>query len=151
MSHALLNAIQRTAAGLAIIAAVAASSASPAQAADTIITSDCLHNYGYDHGFGYGRSYSGTYGRGYFGGNANGYGSGSSRGYGNGGCVEIRRELTDPYVIHVPQPQVDKDVAEAADHERQWRARCRPVLREDAYGVRRYRYAAPGCEFGRYE
>jgi hypothetical protein len=151
MSHALLNAIQRTAAGLAIIAAVAVSSASPAQAENTIISSDCLHNFGYDYGFGYGRSYNGSYERGYFGGNANGYGGGSSSGYSNGGCVEIRRELTNPYVIQVPQPQGDREVADTAAHERQWRDRCHPVLRVDAYGVQRYHYAAPGCEYGRYE
>jgi hypothetical protein len=151
MSHVYLNAVQRTAAGLAMIAAVAVSSAAPAQAADTVITSDCLHGFGYDGGYRYGRSYNDAYRDGYFGGNASGHGSRSGRGYGSGGCVEIRRELTNPYVIHVPQLQNDKDVAEADAHERQWRARCHPVVREDAHGVRRYHYAAPGCEYGRYE
>jgi hypothetical protein len=151
MSHALLNAVQRTAAGLAILAAVAA--ASPVSAAEpgSVITHDCLHGFGYGHGFRYGRSYNDAYRDGYFGGNAAGYGSGSSHGYRDGGCVEIRRELSNPYVIHVPAPQAERDVAEAAEHERLWRARCRPVIRQDAYGMRRYHYAAPGCDYGKYE
>ena len=32
-----------------------------------------------------------------------------------------------------------------------WTSRCRPVADFDDYGVKRYRYAAAGCEFGRYE
>ena len=150
MPHALINAVQRTAAGLAIFAVVAA--ASPASAAEpgTVVTSDCLHGYGYGHGFRYSRSYNDAYRDGYLGGNAAGYGSGSSHGYSNGGCVEIRRELGNPYVIHVPPP-TDRDVAETAEHERLWRARCRPVIRQDAYGMRRYHYAAPGCDYGKYE
>lgn len=43
------------------------------------------------------------------------------------------------------------DEARSAERERKWLARCRPVLRQDAYGVGRYQYAAPGCEFGRTE
>jgi hypothetical protein len=27
-------------------------------------------------------------------------------------------------------------------------ARCRPTFRQDKYGMPRYVYAAPGCEFG---
>jgi len=41
-----------------------------------------------------------------------------------------------------------QDVAEMRERERRWFARCRPLLRTDAYGVNRYVYAAPGCEYG---
>ena len=47
-------------------------------------------------------------------------------------------------------PSAD-DAQEAAARERKWLARCRPVVRQDAYGVGRYHYAAPGCEFGKSE
>lgn len=42
-----------------------------------------------------------------------------------------------------------EEIAESRERERRWVARCRPALRQDAYGVNRYVYAAPGCEFGR--
>jgi hypothetical protein len=32
--------------------------------------------------------------------------------------------------------------------DRKWLARCRPILKYDHYGVARYHYSAPGCEFG---
>jgi hypothetical protein len=37
----------------------------------------------------------------------------------------------------------------SAQRERDWIARCRPLIRQDRYGVSRYRYVAPGCEFGK--
>jgi len=88
---------------------------------------------------------------GYNSGSSHGSGVGSSSAYGDGSCVEIRRELTNPYVIQVPQPQTEKDIADASARERLWTARCRPAIRQDPYGVRRYHYAAPGCEYGKYE
>lgn len=39
--------------------------------------------------------------------------------------------------------------AAAAERERRWLARCKPVVEQDEFGVGRYHYAAPGCEFGR--
>jgi hypothetical protein len=42
-----------------------------------------------------------------------------------------------------------QDVAEARDREARWVERCKPELRNDRYGVNRYVYAAPGCEYGR--
>jgi hypothetical protein len=132
------------------LAAIALLHASPAQAG-SIITSNCLHGFGHGYGFNYNRSYNNSWGDGYLGGNAAGYGGGSSGGYGDGGCVEIQRELVNPYVIQVPQPQTEKDIADAAARERLWQARCRPVIRQDQYGVRRYHYSAPGCEYGKYE
>ncbi len=73
------------------------------------------------------------------------------RGYGSGNCVEIEGPLTNPYVIEVPPPKGDKEIAEAAERQRLWLARCKPVIRQDHYGVRRYHYAVPDCEYGKYE
>jgi hypothetical protein len=122
----LLNAVHRTAACAATITAVALLHASPAQAGSVYSTS-CSGGFGY------------------------GYGGGSISGYGLGGCVEIERGLVNPYVIGVPPPKTEKEIADAAERERLWLARCRPVIRQDHYGVRRYHYAAPGCEYGKYE
>jgi hypothetical protein len=48
--------------------------------------------------------------------------------------------------------QIDaRDTAASADRERKWLARCRPVARQDQFGVSRYSYAASGCEFGKTE
>jgi hypothetical protein len=142
----LLNAFHRTAAYAATMTAIALLHASPAQAG-SVISSNCSHGGGYDHA--YNRSYNGTWGNGHYG--ANRYGSGSGGGYGYGGCVETHRELVNPYVIEVPQAKSEKDIADAAARDRLWQARCRPVIRQDQYGVRRYHYAAPGCEYGKYE
>ena len=48
-------------------------------------------------------------------------------------------------------PRAEREHAEAAERERLWLARCRPIAEYDRHGVKRNRYAAPGCEFGRYE
>jgi hypothetical protein len=88
---------------------------------------------------------------GYRSGSNAGYEVGSRSNYGSDSCVEIRRELTNPYVIRVPPPQNEKDVADLAARERLWQARCKPVIRQDVQGVRRYQYAAPGCDYGKYE
>lgn len=39
----------------------------------------------------------------------------------------------------------------AQERYRRWIARCHPVMKQDAYGVHRYQYAARGCEFGKNE
>ena len=44
-----------------------------------------------------------------------------------------------------------EEIAESRERERKWVERCRPVVRQDAYGVGRYVYAARGCEYGRME
>jgi len=44
-----------------------------------------------------------------------------------------------------------RDEAESAERERLWTARCHPVIRQDRYGVPRYHYSAPGCEYGRFQ
>jgi hypothetical protein len=135
--------LRRTAACVATLAAIAMLPVSPAQAGG-VYTTDCLHGFGYGYGYGYSRSYGS--------GSSSGYGGGSSGGYGSGSCVEIRRDgLVNPYVIRVPQPQTEQDKAETAARERLWLARCHPVIRQDMYGIRRYHYAVPGCEYGKYE
>jgi hypothetical protein len=49
------------------------------------------------------------------------------------------------------QGQDKRAQAEAIERERKWVARCKPVIRQDQYGVSRYHYAKPGCEFGKHE
>lgn len=74
-----------------------------------------------------------------------------------GGCVGSRYSITcitrwgsysDPYIRLVPHPQSEAEKALSAEREHKWQARCRPAVVQDAYGVPRYEYAAPGCEFG---
>ena len=77
-------------------------------------------------------------------------GAGSRTARDSTSCVEVRHELVNPYVIQVP-PRAEAEAREAENHERLWRARCRPAIKQDRYGVNRYVYAAPGCEFGKYE
>jgi hypothetical protein len=60
-----------------------------------------------------------------------------SKGY--GGIARI-------YTVDEPRAE---DVAAAMERDRKWMDRCKPVIRQDAYGVGRYHYAAPGCEFGK--
>jgi hypothetical protein len=64
------------------------------------------------------------------------------------GCATIWAPLEDPNIRKVPQPGNDAERARAIEQDRRWVARCRPTLRQDRYGVPRYQYARPGCEFG---
>ena len=69
--------------------------------------------------------------------------------YGTANCVRQYR-YGDPGnsgIKHYGDPEVE--AAEARERDKAWEARCRPILRQDAYGVNRYVYAAPGCEYGR--
>jgi hypothetical protein len=50
-----------------------------------------------------------------------------------------------------PRQKTEQELAESAERDRRWVARCRPIIRQDRYGVDRYEYAAPGCEFGKTE
>jgi len=63
-------------------------------------------------------------------------------------CVTRWGEAGDTYVRQVPEPidEAKKLRREAGD--RKWLARCHPVVAHDRLGVARYRYYAPGCEFG---
>lgn len=53
-----------------------------------------------------------------------------------------------PHIILVP-PLVGEARAAAEARDRQWVERCRPQIRQDRFGMPRYVYVAPGCEFGR--
>ena len=56
--------------------------------------------------------------------------------------------LGDTYVRHVPEAFGDAEKAAQAERDHRWVARCHPIIVQDGYGVPRYRYGAPGCEFG---
>jgi hypothetical protein len=64
-------------------------------------------------------------------------------------CITQWGARYDPRLRHVPGPRDAQEEAELIARDRKWVARCRPVIRQDQYGVSRYHYAAPGCEFGR--
>jgi hypothetical protein len=57
----------------------------------------------------------------------------------------------NPYVIYSVAPASEEEERAAEARDRKWLARCKPVIRQDHYGVSRYIYAAPGCEFGKSE
>jgi len=63
-------------------------------------------------------------------------------------CVVRWGEAGDPYIRKVPQPTDDLERKRAAERDKKWEQRCRPTIVQDDYGVPRYRYMAPGCEFG---
>lgn len=74
-----------------------------------------------------------------------------------GGCVGTQGSLNcvvrwgtagDPYVRLVPEPANEVERARSAERDHKWQQRCRPIITQDRYGVPRYRYTAPGCEFG---
>ncbi len=69
--------------------------------------------------------------------------------YGAAHCVRQYRynDSGNSGIKHYAEPA--EEVAEAREREKVWEARCRPTLRQDYYGVNRYVYAAPGCEYGR--
>jgi hypothetical protein len=69
-------------------------------------------------------------------------------GWGSFNCVARWGPAGDPYIRLVPQPTDPADRALAKERDQAWVKRCRPVIRPDRYGVPRYHYAAPGCEFG---
>lgn len=54
----------------------------------------------------------------------------------------------DPYVRGVPEVLGEAGKAQAAARDRKWQTHCRPVVERDYFGVARYQYAAPGCEYG---
>jgi hypothetical protein len=75
----------------------------------------------------------------------------------NGGCVSSWSSFNcvmrwgpagDPYVRVVPRSLDAAEIARAKERQRRWVDRCRPTIAPDRYGVSRYRYAQPGCEFG---
>jgi hypothetical protein len=68
--------------------------------------------------------------------------------YGAFSCATVWGWAGDPHIRTVPSPGSAQKEAEFAKRDRKWLARCRPVVEQDRYGVSRYHYAAPGCEFG---
>jgi hypothetical protein len=75
------------------------------------------------------------------------------RSYGARTCTTRLRygPPVDPYARHLSALDTDREEAEVIERDRKWRARCRPVVVQDQYGVGRYHYAAAGCEFGKTE
>ena len=74
-----------------------------------------------------------------------------------GGCLRAGISLNcvvrwgapeDPYVRTVPQSKDKDEQSRAADRDHRWEQRCKPTIAQDRYGVPRYVYSAPGCEFG---
>ncbi len=84
-------------------------------------------------------------------GTSSGTGGGQSTSYGSDSCIEVRHELVNPYVIQVRPVLSAAEHREAEERDRLWRAHCKPVIRQDLHGVARYVYAAPGCDYGKYE
>jgi hypothetical protein len=86
-------------------------------------------------------------------------GAAHAEGAGVGGCIGSWDTLNcavrwgpigDPYVRQVPEAASDGERGVASDRERRWEQHCRPQIALDRYGVPRYLYAAPGCEYGAY-
>ena len=69
-------------------------------------------------------------------------------GSGSFNCVAQLATAGDPYVRVVPEALGEAQKAQLAARDRKWLAQCHPVVERDRYGVARYHYAAPGCEFG---
>ena len=64
-------------------------------------------------------------------------------------CVHTRGRGLNPHVISVAGPQTPEERQAAEARDRRWAERCRPVIRQDHYGMPRYSFNAPGCEYGR--
>jgi hypothetical protein len=63
-------------------------------------------------------------------------------------CASHWAPYSDPYIRTVPPPADAQAHTLSRERERRWVQYCRPVIRQDRYGVPRYYYAQPGCEFG---
>jgi len=63
-------------------------------------------------------------------------------------CVAQVATAGDPYIRAVPEALGEAQKAQIAARDRKWVARCHPVAERDTFGVARYHYSAPGCEFG---
>jgi hypothetical protein len=81
----------------------------------------------------------------------------AARGMAN--CVTNFRDTTrDPHVRHVrgydgqySEEALERARKESLARDRKWLAFCKPVVVKDRYGIERYLYDKPGCEFGRTE
>lgn len=63
-------------------------------------------------------------------------------------CTSRWAPAGDPFIRQVPPPGDAAERARANARDRRWVDRCRPMITPDRYGVARYHYALPGCEFG---
>jgi len=63
-------------------------------------------------------------------------------------CVTRWGPANDPFIRLVPQTLDSAQRARMRERDRRWAARCHPAIRQDRYGVSRYVYTMPGCEFG---
>lgn len=63
-------------------------------------------------------------------------------------CVAQWATAGDPYIRVVPELLGEAQKAQLAARDRKWVAQCHPVITRDTYGVARYHYSAPSCEFG---
>jgi hypothetical protein len=68
--------------------------------------------------------------------------------YRTSSCITISRPTSNPYIRTVSAPLTAQEETELGERDRKWVARCRPVIKQDRFGVGRYHYAAAGCEFG---
>ena len=67
---------------------------------------------------------------------------------GYGVCQWGDGSLPDPHIIHVPQPTSAADIEAQQRRIKEWEVECGVKYVRDQYGVMRYTYNAPGCEFG---
>lgn len=74
--------------------------------------------------------------------------SGCVANWGSVSCSDYHGPPSDPFLRLAPQPTTPEDQARAKERDRRWVDRCRPSIRQDRYGVARYHYAMPGCDFG---
>lgn len=86
-------------------------------------------------------------------------------GWGMRNCVVNQRDFPrNPHVRHVhgngvhgsgqhqdSSEVIERERQESLARDRKWLAFCKPVMVVDRFGVNRYAYAKPGCEFGRAE
>jgi hypothetical protein len=73
-------------------------------------------------------------------------------GFGYSSCVTIFRKLNPtPHITRAPAATSEQEVAEFEERDKRWLERCKPVTKQDQFGVPRYVYAARGCEFGALE
>jgi hypothetical protein len=63
-------------------------------------------------------------------------------------CVTRSAPAGDAFIRTVPQPRDGAERSRAIEEDRLWVERCRPTIHPDRYGVARYHYTRPGCEFG---
>ena len=66
----------------------------------------------------------------------------------NGVCQWGEGALPNPHIIHVPQPTSEAEREAQEKRARQWEIECDVKYVRDRYGVMRYTYNAPGCEYG---